>query len=168
MAINKPTAGVLDYTLVTTDVGAGSVAGGWALPFNLSSDVTTVTVRFRPSVITGNMSAVLQSSPDGGTTYYDIARTSVISVANATTAQWLVGSTIVPGINPKVVGTGLTGSVLGGAIGAAGASTLGSQQVSGLPLLGTANRVFLIMGGGVTQNDGCRVEVFANGQISNN
>lgn len=165
MALSIPTDGVVDYTLPTTDVGAGSVSGGWAVPFNLASDVTTITVRFRPSVITGHMGAILQSSPDGGTTYYDIARTSTMSLANAVTAQWLVGSTIVPGVNPRGSGTA---SITGGAIGAAGASTLSSQQVSGLPLLGTANRVFLIMGGGVTQNDGCRVEVFANGQISNN
>lgn len=163
MALSIPTDGILDVT--NTDLGGASVSGGYAIPFNLASDVTTITVRFRPSVITGHMGAILQSSPDGGSTYYDIARTSTLSLAYAANAQWLVGSTITPGVNPRVGGTP---SVLGGAIGSAAASTLGSQQVSGLPLLGTANRIFLILGGGVTQNDGCRVEVFANGQISNN
>lgn len=163
MAVNNPTRVLLDQT--NTSLGAGSVAGGFAYNFTLPSDVTTIAVRWRPSVQTGHFGAILQSSPDGGTTYYDIARTSTISVAYTANAQWLTASTITPGINPRVGGTP---SVTGGAVGSAAASSLGSQQVSGLPLLGTANRMFLILGGAADLNDGSRVEVFATGQMSNN
>lgn len=163
MAINQPTKAVLDVN--NTDLGGASVAGGYAYTFNLPNDVTTIAVRFRPSVITGHFSATLQTSPDGGTNYYDVARTSVMSLAYAANAQWLVGSSIAPGVRTAVT---QSASVISAGVGAASASTLGSQQVSGLPLLGTANRVFLILGGGVTQNDGTRVEVFATGQQGNN
>ena len=163
MAINSPTRVILDQT--NTSLGAGSVAGGFAYTFNLPSDVTTIAVRWRPSVTTGHFGAILQTSPDGGTTYYDVARTSTISAANAVTAQWLTGSTIMPGVRTAVI---QSASVISAGIGAAGASTLGSQQVSGLPLMGTANRIFLILGGAADVNDGSRVEVFATGQTVNN
>lgn len=155
MSVRLPTQTILDVT--NTSVGVGSVAGGFAYPFNVSQDTDTIVVRFRPSVITGNMSATLQSSPDGGNTWYDLARTSVLSLANAQNAQWLVGTTITQGQRTAVT---QAASVITAGIGSAAASTLGSQQVSGLPILGIANRVFVIMGGGVTQNDGTRVEVF--------
>lgn len=159
MSIRIPTQAIVDVT--NTSVGAGSVAGGFAIPFNVPQDTDSIVVRFRPSVITGNMSATLQTSPDGGSTWYDVARTSILSNANATTAQWLVGTTVGVGTRTAVT---QGASVISAGIGSAAASTLGSQQVSGLPILGVANRVFLIMGGGVTVNDGSRVEVFVNNQ----
>ena len=162
MAINQPTQVLLDQT--NSDLGAASVAGGYAYTFNLPSDVTTIAVRFRPSVVTGHMSATLQTSPDGGTNYYDVARTSVMSAANATTAQWLSASTIMPGVRTAVI---QSASVISAGIGSAAASTLGSQQVSGLPIMGTANRIFLILGGDATVNNASRVEVFATGQMAN-
>ena len=162
MAINQPTRVLLDQT--NTSLGAGSVAGGFAYNFNIPSDVTTIAVRWRPSVTTGHFGAILQTSPDGGSTYYDVARTSTISVAYAGNAQWLVGSSIAPGVRTGVI---QSASVISAGIGMATASTLGSQQVSGLPLMGTANRIFLILGGAADVNDGSRVEVFATGQMAN-
>lgn len=163
MAINNPVRVLLDAT--NTSVGAGSVAGQFTYDFIVPTDVNTIAVRWRPSVITGHMSATLQTSPDGGTTYYDVARTSVMSIANANTAQWLVGTTVGTGLRTAVI---QSASVITAGIGTAGASTLGSQQTSGLPLLGQQARIALIMGGGVTVNDGSRVEVFATGQQGNN
>lgn len=154
MAIRLPLQTILDVT--NTSVGVGSVAGGFAYPFQVPQDTDTVVVRWRPSVITGHFSATLQTSPDGGVTFYDVARTSVMSIAGEANAQWAVGTTIVNGMRTAVT---QSASVITAGIGSAGASTLGSQQVSGLPLLGIQNRVFLIMGGGVTVNDGSRVEV---------
>lgn len=159
MGVRLPLLSLVDFTNV--DLGAGSVAGGYAIPFKIPTDTDNLVVRFRPSVITGNMSATLQTSPDGGSTYYDVARTSVLSLANAVNAQWLVGPVIGTGVRTAVT---QAASVISAGIGSAAASTLGSQQVSGLPILGQQNRIFLIMGGGVTQNDGCRVEVWANSQ----
>lgn len=163
MALNKPTRVILDTS--NTDLGGASVSGGYAYNFELPSDVTTIAVRFRPSVITGHMGLILQTSPDGGTNYYDVARTSTMSIAYAANAQWLVASSITPGINPR--GSGTT-SITGGAVGTATASSLGSSQVSGLPLLSPTNRLFMILGGAATVNDGSRAEVFATGQQGNN
>lgn len=158
MSIRLPLQGVLDVTNI--DLGAGSVAGGYAYPFKIPQDTDNIVVKFSPSVVTGNMSATLQTSDDGGTTWYDVARTSVLSLASQG-PQWLVGSTATPGQRTAVI---QASSVITAGIGHANASTLGSQQISGLPILGIQNRVFLILGGGATINSGSRVQVMVNQQ----
>lgn len=159
MAIRIPLQTVLDAT--TTDLGAGSVAGGYAFPFKIPQDTDNVIVKFMPSVLTGNASAYLQTSDDGGTTYYDVARTSVITLANNQNAHWISAAVINAGQRTGVI---QQASVLVAGIGASAASTLGSQQVSGLPIMGIQNRVFVVIGGGITQNDGIRVQVKVNSQ----
>lgn len=166
MAIRLPLTTVLDVT--TTDVGAASVAGGIPLPFKITQDTDNVVVKFSASVVGAGMSATLQTSDDGGTTYYDVARTSVVSNSGATTvagmnAQWLSAPTISGGVNPIVISLAQAGSVLGGSIGTSAASTLGGRQVSGLPILGIQNRIFLITTGNATANNS-RVQVMINQQ----
>lgn len=137
-------------TATTTDVGTSSVAGGLGFPFLISQDTDNVVVKFTASVIAGGMSAILQTSDDGGTTYYDVARTSIVSNGQP---QWLTGSTINPGVSTVVIPSLIaTGSIVGvnTTPGTAAASTLGSRQVSGLPLLGQQNRVFFVYTGGIT------------------
>lgn len=146
MGIRIPTNTVL--TATTTDVGTSSVAGGLGFPFMIPQDTDNVVVKFQASVIAGGMSAILQTSDDGGTTYYDVARTSIVSSANAATAQWLSATTISPGINPRTTFSGA--SIVGGTIGSAAASTLSSGTVSGLPILGVQNRLFFVYSGGIT------------------
>ncbi len=160
MSIRLPLQGVLDVT--NTDLGAGSVAGGYAYPFKIPQDCDNVVVKFSPSVVTGSMSATLQTSDDGGTTYYDVARTSVLSLASQG-PQWISAGVISMGMRTAVT---QSASVITAGIGHANASTLGSQQVSGLPILGLQNRVFLILGGGATINSGSRVQVMINSQSS--
>lgn len=150
MAIRLPLQGVLN--VIQTDVGASSVAGGVPLPFQLPQDTDNVLVKLTASVVGGAASAVFQTSDDGGTTYYDVARTSVVSNANNTTAEWLSIPVISSGVNPIVRSNSTAGSVLGGTIGSAAASTLGSRQVSGLPVLGLQNRLFLIYTGNLTSS----------------
>lgn len=146
MSIRIPTQTVL--TVNTTDIGAGSVAGGYAFPFLVPQDTDNIVVKFQASVITGGMSATLQTSDDGGTTYYDVARTSTVSSANATTAQWISAPVISSGVNPRTTFAGA--SIIGGTIGSAAASTLASGAISGLPILGQQNRLFIISSGGIT------------------
>lgn len=146
MSIRLPTQTVL--TATTTDVGTSSVAGGLAFPFIVPQDTDNIVVKFQASVIAGGMSATLQTSDDGGTTYYDVARTSTVSSANSATAQWISAPVISPGINPRTTFAGA--SIIGGTIGSAAASTLASGQVSGLPILGQQNRLFFIYSGGIT------------------
>ena len=159
MSIRLPLQTVLDYN-DSGNVGAGSVAGGVGKTFNLPQDTDNVVLKFRASVAGGGASAVFQTSDDGGSTWYDVARTSVVSNANNTTAEWL---------SIPVIGTGVTASrpvtgSVSGTIGSAAASTLGSNQYSGLPILGPMNRVFLRYAAGVSLNDLTRVEVKANSQ----
>lgn len=166
MAIRLPLQTVLDVT--NTDLGASSVAGGYAYPFKIPQDADNVVVKFSASVTSGGMSAVFQTSDDGGSTYYDVARTSVVSNSGAfnavgTLAQWLSIPVISSGINPIVISNAQAGSILGGTIGTAGASVLGSRQVSGLPILGVQNRVFMIYAGTATANSS-RVQVMVNSQ----
>lgn len=146
MGIRLPTTTVL--TATTTDVGTSSVAGGLGFPFQIPQDTDNIVVKFQASVITGGMSVILQTSDDGGTNYYDVARTSIVSSANAQTAQWISAPVISPGINPRTTFAGA--SIIGGTIGSAAASTLASGQVSGLPILGIQNRLFFIYSGGIT------------------
>lgn len=160
MSIRLPLTTVLSYD-DAANVGAGSVAGGVAKAFLLPQDTDNVVVKLTASIVGGGVSATFQTSDDGGTTYYDVARTSIVSNANNTTAQWLsipvVGAGIATGVNQA-------NSILSVATGSAAASTLGSQQVSGLPILGQQNRVFLRYTSGVSANALSKVEVKVNNQ----
>lgn len=157
MSVRLPLTGVLDKT-VSGDFGAGSVAGGVPLQFAIPNDTDNVVVKLTASTVGGGVSAVFQTSDDGGTTWFDCARTSIVS--NSALPEFLSVPTINFGIAPNAV----TGSVFG-AIGNAAASTLGSKQVSGLPLLSAVNRVFLVYTGNLTKNDS-RVQVKVNQQAS--
>lgn len=158
MAIRIPTQGILDST--NTSLGAGSVAGGFALPFNIPQDTNNVVLKMTASVVGGAVSTVFQTSDDGGTTFYDVARTSIVSLANTANAQWLSIPVVSPGLRTNVIPS----SSAIGTIGNAAASTLGSNTTSGLPILGVQNRAFIIFTGSLTANDGVRVQVKINSQ----
>lgn len=140
MAIRLPRQGVASF--IDVDSAASSVAGGVAHQFNVPQDTDNIVVKVISSVVGGGASVTLQTSDDGGTTFYDIARTSTVSNG---VPQWLSATTMSMGVNTKGITTG--GSVLTGAIGSPAASTLGQNQVSGLPILGIVNRVFVIYSG---------------------
>src|SRR3990167_9373912 len=117
MSIRLPLQTVLDVT--HTNQGTTSVSGGWAYPFQIPQDTDNVVVKFQPSVTAGGMSAIFQTSDDGGTTYYDVARTSIASNSGATavtgaSSQWLSIPVIV-GNARNVVTSSLiaTGSLVG-------------------------------------------------------
>jgi len=160
--------GVLDVT--HTDQGPGSVAGGWAYPFKLPQDTDNIVVKCAPSVTAGGVSVIFQTSDDGGTTYFDVARTSIASNSGATAvagsqAQFLSIPTI-GGLPRNVVTASLisAGSLVSGVSnGNAAASTLTSGQSSGLPILGLQNRIFLISTGNATAIS-TRVQVMVNQQ----
>jgi hypothetical protein len=163
MAIRLPLTTVLDET--HTNQGTTSVAGGWAYPFKIPQDTDNIVVKMQASVTAGGMSATFQTSDDGGTTYFDVARTSVVSNSGATAvagqaAQWLSIPTISGGLRTAVT---QSASVITAGVGSATASTLGSQQVSGLPVLGLQNRIFLQSVGNATAIN-TRVKVMVNNQ----
>lgn len=170
MAIRLPLQTVLDYN-DSPQTGSSSVNGGVAKPFMIPQDTDNVLVKLQASVIAGGVSATFQSTDDGGITWYDVARTSIVSNTGQsvlggghTNAEWLSIPVIGYGINPQVISTVNAGSVLGGATGRAAASSLGSRQVSGLPVMGQLNRVFLQYTAAVSSTDLARVIVRVNSQ----
>lgn len=164
MSIRLPLQTVLDYNDVG-QTGTTSIAGGVAKTFMIPQDTDNVVVKLTASVIAGGVSAVFQTSDDGGTTWYDVARSSIVSNANNTTADWLSIPVTGPGI-AAISSVVATGSVIGvgATIGSAAASSLGVRQVSGLPILGPFNRVFLRYTAAVTSTDLARVQVKVNSQ----
>lgn len=162
MSIRIPQTGVLDFN-DAGDLGAGSVLGGVAKQFLIPQDTDNVVVKFTASIVGAAASAVFQTSDDGGSTWYDVARTSIVSLANSQNAQWMTVPTIAQStVRASVVATGSVIAV--NTIGSAAASTLGQGQFSGLPIMGVTNRVFVIYTGNITTNDLTRVQVRVNQQ----
>lgn len=116
------------------------------------------------SVIAGGVSATLQTTDDAGTTWYDVARTSVVSNANNTTAEWISAPIIGAGVSTGVKGYPAAGSILSVGIGSAAASTVGIRQNTGLPIMSQTNRIFLQYTAAVTSTDLARVQVKVNSQ----
>lgn len=168
MSIRLPLKTVLDQNNSTV-VGSGpaSTAGGIGYSFTLPQDCDNVVVKFTASILAGGVSATLQTTDDGGSTWYDVARTSIVSNANDTTAEWLSVPVAGLGIRPThgvaSVGTGTAVSVLS-AIGSAAASTLAQKEFSGLPILSQQGRVFLRYTPAVTSVLNERVKVMTNSQ----
>ena len=171
MSVRLPLTTVLDYN-DAGQTGATSLLGGVAKQFNIPQDTDNVVVKLSASVIAGGVSATFQTTDDGGISWYDVARTSVVSNTGssilggggAINAEWMSIPVISSGVNPQVISTVNAGSVLGGTVGRAGASTLGSRQVSGLPIMSQTNRIFLQYTAAVSSTDLARVQVKVNSQ----
>lgn len=172
MAIRLPLTTILDFNQ-TTENGAGvagvnaSIVGGQALPFLLPQDTDNVVVKFAASIAGGGASAVFQTSDDGGTTWYDVCRTSIISNANSTIAEFMSIPTISEGVRsfPSVVATGSIFTITK-TPGNVAASSLGIGEVSGMPIIGRNGRVFVRYTAAITSIISMRVTVSANNQSS--
>ena len=91
MGIRYPLQTVLDVNNAT-EVGSGpaSTAGGVAHRFTVPQDTDNIIVKFEASILAGGASAVLQTTDNRGATWYDVARTSIVSdTAGSVLAQWL-------------------------------------------------------------------------------
>lgn len=167
MSIRLPLKSVGSFT-DTNELGAGSVAGGVPHVFTLPQDCDNVVLKMTASVAGAGVAAIFQTTDDGGTTYYDVASTSIVSNANATTAEWLSVPVVGAGVRVLQSQTAVTGSVLSTTrtIGSAAASTLGSGQYSGLPVLSEQGRVFIVITGNVTSAaaNSITTKVYTNSQ----
>ncbi len=163
MSIRLPLTVVGEFS-DDNDTGTGSVAGGIQHPFLIPQDTDNVVVKMTASVAGTGISTVLQTTDDGGTTWYDVARTSIVSNANPTTAQWLSVPVIGGGVTTGA--TFATGSIVSMGIGNASASTLAQRAVSGLPILSRQARVFNVINGNVTSaaTNTLDVTVYVNSQ----
>ena len=148
MAIRLPLKNVGTFTATAYETGGGSVAGGFAHAVVLPQDTDNVVVKLTASVV-GAYSATLQTTDDGGTTWYDVSRTSVVSNSNDTTATWCIGQTIGGGMATAQNGFP-TASILTVGIRSTAASTLAANQISGLPILSQTARVFVRITGDIT------------------
>lgn len=155
MAIRLPLRGVLS-DVRTTETGAGSVAGGIPLPFTILQDTDNVLVKFQASLAGAGASAVLQTTDDGGSTWMDVARTSIVSNAIHNTAgqnaQWISVPVAGFGSNTTFGSVVAVGSVVtnGGFISNVSSSTLAQQTYSGLPILSQQGRIFVRITGNIT------------------
>lgn len=167
MGIRIPTNAVLTANDASYGVGTNSVAGGDAYPFLIPQDTDNVVVKFTASITGGGVSAIFQTSDDGGTTYYDVARTSIVSNARNLNAEWLSIPVISAGVsNVPTTSVINAGSLIAvnQTIGSAAASTLLQRQMSGLPILGVQNRIFFVYTGTVTATSLVTAVVKVNSQ----
>jgi len=165
-------------TLLTVDdgltaTGPASVSGGVANAFLLPQDCDSIVVKYNASIMGGGASLTFQTSDDGGTTWFDVQRTSIISAGASILAEWLVVPVATLGVRTGVIVTSVVavgsvqsfGSVMT-VVGRAGASTLAQREVSGLPILGLNARVFRQYTAAVTSIISEKVTVSANSQSS--
>lgn len=151
MAIRLPLTTVISQTN-DNEVGAGSVNGVVAgAAFQLPIDTDNVTVKFTASVVGGGVSAMLQTTDDGGVTWYGVARTSIVSAAAGDAVQWLSVPVAGFGMRGASVISTVPSIVSGATIGSASPSTLGSQGgYTGLPILSSTARIALQLQSGIT------------------
>lgn len=150
MAIRFPLVTVLSK-VNDNEVGAASVGGFIPIAFNIPQDTDNITLKLTASVVGGGVSAQLQTTDDGGTTWYGLARTSVISNANGDNVEWL--SVPVLGFSQRTSSVVAVGSVVAvTGTGSAQPSLLASRMSSGLPVLSTQGRVILQIVGNLTSS----------------
>lgn len=164
MSVRLPLTNVLDVQ-DNGNLGAASTAGGIPHAFYIPQDTDNIVVKLTASVAGGGVSTIFQTTDDGGTTWYDVARTSVVSNANTALAEWLNIPVVSPGVRTGVTYSGA--SIISAGIGNAAASTVAQGQVTGLPLLSTYNRVFLITTAATTLVTSVKTQVKVNSQSNN-
>lgn len=152
MSIRLPLTTVLSSTN-NDEVGAGSVNGVVAVgPFTIPQDTDNVVVKLTATMAGGGVSAQLQTTDDGGATWFGVGRTSIVSAATGDAAQWL--SIPVNGYGVRTSSVVAVGSVVSGAIiGNSAPSTLSiSGGLTGLPILSPTARIALQLQAGVTSS----------------
>ena len=175
MSVRLPLKTVLSVSDGLTATGPASVSGGVANAFQLPQDTDGVVVKYNASIMGGGASLTFQTSDDGGSTWFDVQRTSIISNGASVLTEFLYVPVVTSGLRtgviaPSVVAVGSvvsSGSVLT-TIGRAGASTLAQREVSGLPILGINARVFRQYTSAVTSVISELITVSANSQTPGN
>lgn len=162
MAIRLPLRTVLSQNN-NDEVGAGSVNGVVAgSAFTLPTDTDNVVVKLKATVAGGGVSAMLQTTDDGGTTWFGVGRTSIVSAATGDNTEWL--SVPVAGFGMTSSSVVATGSVIGGTpIGSAKPSVLASKSLTGLPILSPTARIAIQLQAGITSSS-ILTEVKVNSQ----
>ncbi len=164
MAIRFPLKTVLSANN-NDELGAGSALGVIAIPFTIPQDTDNVTVKLTATIVGGGgVSAQLQTTDDGGTTWYGVARTSLITAATGDKTEWL--SVPVDGFGLRGSSIIAVGSVVSGMpIGNAAPSTLSiGGGYTGMPILSTTARIALQMNATAITSSSILTEVKVNSQ----
>lgn len=164
MAIRLPLKTVIAQNN-NDEVGAGSVNGVVAgAAFQLPQDTDNITVKLTATTAGGGISAMLQTTDDGGTTWFGLARTSIVSAATGDGVQWLSVPVAGFGIRGASVISTVPSIVTGAITGNANPSTLGSQGgYTGLPVLSPTARIVIQLQAGITSSS-ILTEVKVNSQ----
>lgn len=168
MSIRLPLTTILDYN-DSGNTGATSVV---SKTFILPQDTDNVILKVPVASINGGGSADIffQTSDDGGTTFYDVARlpliTGTIANAGAFFASIPVISMGVRSSSAPVASAagGTTQTSVLTVTGNASIRGLAAGTISGLPILGQLNQVQISYSGTITGNNGVQVQVKVNSQ----
>ena len=166
MGIRLPLQSIAQDTR-PSETGASSVNGVIAIPITIPQDTDNVVLKFACSIVSGGMSAQLQTTDDGGNTWYGVGRTSVVTNAVGDAVQWLSMPVIGYGLRgASVIGT-VPSIVTGATIGNAQPSTLAANGgYTGMPILSPTARIALQIVGNITTSAAQVVTttVYANSQ----
>ncbi len=155
MSIRFPLQTVLDYN-DSGNVGATSVV---SKTFTIPQDTDNIVLKVPLASISGTAPVVdvyLQTTDDGGTTYYDVAHlgiptTVTSSVLSVTLAKALFVSQATIGNEGSVMSSpSMRGTVV--------------NQGTGLPILGTLGQVQIAYSGTIATNNNMQVQVKVNSQ----
>lgn len=149
MSIRIPLTTVLDYN-DSGNVGATSIVNK---TFFIPQDTDQVMVKVPVASIVGGdpiVNVFFQTTDDGGTTWYDLAN---LRLPN-TTAGSILGNNNATARWVNIPTTRAANSVV-----SAQASSLGANQVSGLPVMSQLNRISIQYLGTITTNNGVQVQV---------
>lgn len=166
MGIRLPLQAILQ-DVRPAETGTSSVGGTINIPITIPQDTDNVVVKFVCSVVGGGMSAQLQTTDDGGNTWYGVGRTSVVTNAIGDAAQWLSVPVVGYGLRGASVVSTVPSIVTGATIGNAQPSTLTANGgYTGMPILSPTARIALQIAGNTTTTAAQVVTttVYANSQ----
>src|SRR3990167_7306915 len=102
MSIRLPLKTVLSVDDGLTATGPASVSGGIANAFQLPQDTDGVVVKYNASIMGGGASLTFQTSDDGGSTWFDVQRTSIISNGASVLTEFLYVPVVTSGLRTGV------------------------------------------------------------------
>lgn len=138
---------------VVKSITCTATTGTTNYDFFLPQDCDSIVVKYYTgATFTGTSptcNVFVQTTDDGGTTWYDVVKfTQIVAAVTKTNAAW---ATI--GVNTSRA----TASV-------SGCSTLTAGTQATLPILSRNMRIAVIVGGTQVANDGVEIRVYANSQ----
>lgn len=168
MGIRFPLTTVLDYN-DSGNLGATSVV---SKTFTIPQDADNIVVKVPVASISGTnpvYDIFIQTTDDGGTTWYDVARLPQVTGTTIANAAALWANVNVMGLGVRTT-QGPQVSVLGGGPGSSILSITGNASVrglaagaiSGLGILGPLGRIQMSLAGTLVTNDGVQVQVKVN------